>query len=105
MAPGAQSVASPGRSAFERSGSARRGDRVFKAVLTVLAALVLVLIAFFFVFLFTKARPALAHQGVLSFLFSNDWNPSRQIYGAWPLVAGTLITSAIALLIGVPIAV
>ena len=62
----------------------------------------LVLIAFFFVFLFRKAQPALAHQGVFSFVFTNDWNPSKEIFGGWPLVAGTLITSAIALVIGVP---
>jgi phosphate transport system permease protein len=99
------SVADPDRSVLERSGSARRADPIFRGVLTVMAALVLILIAFFFVFLFTKARPALAHQGVFSFLFTNDWNPSKQIFGAWPLVAGTLITSAVALAIGVPIAV
>jgi len=70
-----------------------------------LAGLILVLIAFFFVFLFEKARPALAHQGVLSFLFTNDWNPSKDVYGALPLLAGTLITAGLALVIGVPIAV
>src|SRR4051812_1265054 len=105
MQAGAASLAHPDRSPLERSGSARRADPIFRVVLTVLAALVLVLIAFFFVFLFTKARPALAHQGVFSFLFTNDWNPSKAIFGAWPLVAGTLITSAVALVIGVPIAV
>jgi phosphate ABC transporter permease protein PstC len=105
MATSSASVATGDRSSFERSPAARRADPLFRGVLTVLAALVLVLIAFFFVFLFTKARPALAHQGVFSFLFTNDWNPSKQIYGAWPLVAGTLITSAVALVIGVPIAV
>jgi phosphate ABC transporter permease protein PstC len=70
-----------------------------------LAALILALIAFFFVFLINKAEPALSHQGVFSFLFTNDWNPSKDIFGAWPLVVGTLITAAIALVIGVPVAV
>jgi phosphate ABC transporter permease protein PstC len=70
-----------------------------------LAALILALIAFFFVYLINKAEPALSHQGVFSFLFTNDWNPSKAIYGAWPLVVGTLITAAIALVIGVPVAV
>jgi phosphate ABC transporter permease protein PstC len=70
-----------------------------------MAGLILALIAFFFVFLINKAQPALSHQGVFSFLFTNDWNPSKAIYGAWPLVAGTLITAAIALVIGVPVAV
>ena len=38
-------------------------------------------------------------------MFHNDWDVSRSIYGALPLVVGTLITSAIALVIGVPVAV
>jgi len=94
-----------GRSILERSPAARRADPLFRGILTGLAGLILVLIAFFFVFLINKAEPALSHQGVFSFLFTNDWNPSKAIYGAWPLVAGTLITAFIALLIGVPVAV
>jgi phosphate ABC transporter permease protein PstC len=93
------------RSVLERSPSARRADPLFKAILATLAGLILALIAFFFVFLIEKAHPALSHQGVFSFLFTNDWNPSKAIYGAWPLVVGTLVTAAIALVIGVPIAV
>ena len=88
-----------------RSPRSRLADPLFQWLLAGLAALVVVLIAFFFAFLFEKARPALAHQGIASFVTTNDWNPSRHIFGGWPLVAGTLITSAIALVIGVPVAV
>jgi phosphate ABC transporter permease protein PstC len=93
------------RSILERSAAARRADPLFRGGLTALAGLVLVLLAFFFIFLIVKARPALAHQGIFSFVFSNDWNPSKDVFGAWPLLAGTLITSATAMVIGVPIAV
>ncbi len=93
------------RSFGERSAAARRADPLFRGGLMVLAGLVLVLLAFFFVFLIAKARPALAHQGIFSFVTSNDWNPSKEIFGAWPLLAGTLITSATAMVIGVPVAV
>src|SRR3954464_10873250 len=105
MATTAPDVRHDDRSILERSPSARRADPLFRSVLMALAGLILALIAFFFVFLINKAQPALAHQGVFSFLFTNDWNPSKAIFGAWPLVAGTLITSAVALVIGVPIAV
>jgi phosphate ABC transporter permease protein PstC len=105
MAASTPDVRRAGRSILERSASARRADPLFRGILMGLAALILALIAFFFVFLINKAEPALSHQGVFSFLFTNDWNPSKAIYGAWPLVVGTLITAAIALVIGVPIAV
>jgi phosphate ABC transporter permease protein PstC len=93
------------RSLLERSPSARRADPLFRLMLASLAAFILALIAFFFVFLISKAQPAFSHQGVFSFLFTNDWNPSKAIFGAWPLVAGTIITAALALVIGVPVAV
>jgi phosphate ABC transporter permease protein PstC len=105
MATTAPDVRPGGRSILERPPSSRRADPLFRWVLTGLAGLILALIVFFFIFLINKAQPALSHQGVFSFLFTNDWNPSKAIFGAWPLVAGTLITSAIALVIGVPVAV
>jgi phosphate ABC transporter permease protein PstC len=101
----ASMAARGGRLLGGRSPRSRLADPLFQMLLAVTAALVLLLIGFFFVFLLQKARPALAHQGVFSFVFTNDWNPSKEVFGGWPLVAGTLITSAIALLLGVPVAV
>jgi phosphate ABC transporter permease protein PstC len=100
-------AAMPGgeRSTLERSPLARLPDRALKYGLTTLAALILAMIMYFFVRLVGEAHPALAHQGVLGFTFDNDWNVSGEKFGALPLVLGTLITSALALLIGVPIAV
>lgn len=37
------------------------------------------------------------------FLLTSVWDPNTSVFGAWWLVVGTLITAAIALLIGVPI--
>jgi phosphate ABC transporter permease protein PstC len=83
----------------------RIADPAFRWLLTGLAALILAIIALFFAFLIKKALPGFRHDGVFNFVFRNDWNPGQEIFHAWPLVAGTLITSAIALVIGVPVAV
>jgi phosphate ABC transporter permease protein PstC len=93
------------RSILERSPLARLPDRALKYGLTALAALILALIVFFFVRLVREAEPAFAHEGVTGFIFGNDWNVSGEKFGALPLVVGTLITSGLALLIGVPVAV
>jgi phosphate ABC transporter permease protein PstC len=93
------------RAMLSRSPLARLPDRVLKYGLTALAALILVLIVYFFVRLVGEARPAFAKQGVLGFTFDDNWNPSAEHFGALPLVVGTLITSMLALLIGVPVAV
>ena len=93
------------RSLLERSPVARAPDRVLKYGLTVLAASILALIVYFFIRLVGEAHPAFDKFGVLGFTFNNDWNVSANHFGALPLVVGTLITSGLALLMGVPVAV
>jgi phosphate ABC transporter permease protein PstC len=88
-----------------RSPLARLPDRLLKHGLSLLAALILALIVFFFIRLVGEARPAFAKAGVFGFAFDNNWTPSAGRFGALPLVVGTLITSALALIIGVPVAV
>jgi phosphate ABC transporter permease protein PstC len=99
------SVPSGGRSTLARSPLARLPDRALKYGLTALAGLILALIVYFFIRLVGEARPAFARAGVFGFAFDNDWNVSADRFGALPLVVGTLITSGLALLIGVPVAV
>jgi phosphate ABC transporter permease protein PstC len=101
---GASAAAGAG-SILARSPAARLPDRALRYGLTALAALILALIAYFFIRLVGEARPAFAKEGVLGFVFHNEWNVSAEKFGALPLVVGTLITSALALLIGVPVAV
>jgi phosphate ABC transporter permease protein PstC len=105
VAAEATPVITGGRSLTERSLRARLPDQAMRWILTALAAGILVLIGFFFVRLIVEAEPALSKFGVLGFAFDNNWDVSRSIYGALPLVVGTLVTSAVALLIGVPVAV
>jgi phosphate ABC transporter permease protein PstC len=93
-----------GRPAFQRSPASRLPDQVLQWGLTTLAVLILLLIAYFFVRLIGESTKALNTFG-LSFIFGNDWDISRNIFHGAPLVVGTLITSVIALLIGVPVAV
>ncbi|MDX6651971.1 MAG: phosphate transport system permease protein [Solirubrobacterales bacterium] len=80
-------------------------DRVLRYGLTGLAAAVLALLGFFFIRLYIEAQPAFSRFGVFGFVLDNNWDVSREIFGALPLVFGTLMTAATALLIGVPIAV
>jgi phosphate ABC transporter permease protein PstC len=94
-----------GRSLVERPPRSRLADPLLRWTLTGLAALILVLIAFFFIRLFIEAKPAFDKYGYIGFIFHSEWVPSQQLYGALPLLVGTLITSVIALVIGVPVAI
>jgi phosphate ABC transporter permease protein PstC len=102
-----ESVSVPlgGRSVLERPPLARLPDRALKYGLTALALLILALIVYFFIRLVGEARPAFSRAGVFGFTFNNDWNVNADRFGALPLVVGTLITSGLALVIGLPIAV
>ena len=92
------------RSVLERSPLARLPDRVLRWGLTALALLILALLVYFFIRLIGQSRLVFNQFG-LGFIFRNDWDVSRNIYHGAALVVGTLITSAIALIIGVPVAV
>jgi phosphate transport system permease protein len=92
------------RSRLERSPASRVPDRALKWGLTTLAVLILALLAYFFVRLIGESKQAFQQFG-LSYVFGNDWDVSRQIYHGFPLLFGTIVTSMIALLVGVPVAV
>jgi phosphate transport system permease protein len=88
-----------------RSSTVSLGDRVFSwscqwsgiFVLTIAASLVAILIQ--------QAWPALRRFGELGILSSANWDPDREAYGALLFVYGTLATSAIAMLVAVPLGV
>lgn len=83
----------------------RLPDRALRIGLTALAAAVLALLGYFFVRLVIEAEPVFTRFGLFDFVFANNWDVSHAVFGALPLVVGTLITSAVALLVGVPVAV
>jgi phosphate ABC transporter permease protein PstC len=105
MEAGTIAPAGERRSTLHRSPAARLPDRALTWGLTALSLGVIVLIAYFFLRLVIESKPVFQQVGVVHFLFSADWVPSKQLYGALPLLAGTLICSAIALLVGIPVAV
>lgn len=95
-----------GRAArFARPWRERAADPAVRRVLWLIAALTLALIAFFFVRLLIEAQPVFDRFGYLGFAFGTDWDVSREVYGALPLLLGSLITAGVALSIGVPVAV
>ncbi len=52
--------------------------------------------------IYQQARPAIQEYG-LGFLWSQDWDVAGLAFGALPYIYGTLVSSAIALLIAVPV--
>src|SRR6266568_2609199 len=97
----------PGRpnieSRWQSLVGADRGDRVYRRVLTGFALALPVLILIILGVLFVDALPALRRFGP-SFLWTSTWDPVAEIYGAAPMIVGTLLSSLVAILIAVPLA-
>jgi phosphate transport system permease protein len=78
------------------------GDRFFRNLTRFCALLVAVLLLGILVSLLRGALPAF-HKFGWGFLTSQEWNPVTNVFGALPDIYGTLVTAAIAMLLGVPI--
>jgi phosphate transport system permease protein len=85
-----------------RASPPRWQDPLFEHTTRFFAVLVLVLLACIVVSLSYAAAPALQKFG-LAFFVTDVWNPVTLQFGALAPVYGTLVTSAIALVIGVPV--
>jgi len=79
-------------------------DSLFKFLAALLAASAAVILIANAYALLTGSVPVLRRFGV-DFFIGTQWNPveGREVFGALPYVLGTLVTSCIALLIGVPL--
>jgi phosphate transport system permease protein len=86
----------------ERRRNLPWGDAVFSALTHGAAWLTLALLAGIIISLFIGAAPAIKEFG-LGFLWSKDWDPVQNKFGGLVMIYGTLMTSAIALLIAVPV--
>ena len=81
---------------------ARWQDALFRGTTRLFAALVLALLASIIVALGMAAAPALKAFG-LGFFATDVWNPVTRQFGALAPLYGTVVTSVIALLIGIPL--
>jgi phosphate transport system permease protein len=77
-------------------------DRIFYYLALASAVLVVLVLVGVMVSLIVGAWPALSHSG-LSFLWTERWSKKAQIFGALAPIYGTIVTSVIAMIIGIPV--
>ena len=98
--PGA--VARPGIPPTPGNQNAKWQDFIFHKVTLAFAALVLLILVGIIASLVVGAWPALSHFGP-GFITRIEWDPVNDEYGALIAIAGTVISSLIALLIAFPV--
>ena len=80
----------------------RLGERIFRGATLAAALLVLVLLGGVAIALLKGAWPALSHFK-LEFLTRQIWNPVTEKFGALAPIYGTVVTSAIAMAVAIPL--
>src|SRR5690242_2697795 len=110
--PGPQPVAKPevvtgSRAQSEpllKPGDSQLADRVFYLAMLACGLCVLLLVGVIVYELVTKSQLSW-HAFGWKFFFQSDWDPVNEQFGAWPFVYGTVVSSILALILAVPLAV
>ena len=81
------------------------GDRAYAVVVTLLGGSVLFVVGLIIMVCARLSWPAFAKLGFFHFLAGSDWNPVEDSFGALPFIYGTLVTSGIAIVLAMPVAI
>jgi len=84
--------------------SSRMPDAAFAVLIVLTAISVFAIVAFVLWELVDKSKLSL-HQFGLAFFYGHDWDPVNGDFGAMPFIYGTLVSSALALFIAVPLSI
>ena len=87
-----------------RVHQAEIGDRIYEIVTTACALVIPALVIAIALAVFAAAWPAFAKLG-LSIVTSSEWDVAKGKFGAAPAIYGTVVSSAVALIIATPLAI
>jgi phosphate transport system permease protein len=80
-------------------------DLLFSTVTAAASLTIVLLVAGIVAVLIGESSLAIGKFGFFKFLFSVEWDPVKQLFGAASAVYGTMVTTAIALIISIPTAI
>ncbi len=83
-----------------------KSEKITKLILKGSSVIIILIICGMAFSMLKDAIPAFKVSGFFRFIFSTEWDPTegREQYGALPFIAGTIITSLLALIICFPLA-
>ena len=94
---------SPPETSLQVLRGANLGDRTYRAVVTALALALPLFLLLLVGQLLWSAWPSI-HRFGFRFLFTSVWDPVAEVFGAAPMIFGTLASSLLALVMAVPLA-
>jgi phosphate transport system permease protein len=81
-----------------------RTENVFRRTLMIMGLVMVILVLGILLTLIVQSLPSIKSLG-LKYLWSKVWDPVQDIYGAWPFLLGTLLSSFLALFISIPFSI
>jgi len=102
--PEVVSSGKPGAAPLIKAGDSRISDRIFHGAVLSCGVCVLGLVGVIVYQLVTKSALSW-HAFGWKFFFRSEWDPVNEQFGAWPFVYGTLVSSLLALVLAVPLAI
>jgi phosphate transport system permease protein len=81
-----------------------RTENVFKRTLVIMGIVMVILVLGILLTLIVQSLPSVKALGP-KYLWGKVWDPVQDIYGAWPFLLGTLLTSFLALIISIPFSI
>lgn len=81
-----------------------RDDRLFRYVMYAASGVSIFILLFMAITIFKRAFPAIERFG-LGFLVGKEWNVPDLLFGALPLIYGTIGSSIIALIVAIPVGI
>ena len=83
------------------SNAQLKWENIFRRVLKIMSAILVLIVVGVFITLIVQSWPTIKSLGI-GYLWGKVWDPVSNVYGAYPFLIGTLLTSFIALLISIP---
>ena len=86
---------------LDLSYSQMKWETIFKRLLKVVSAILVIVVVSILITLIIQSIPTIKSLGI-SYLWGKVWDPVNNVYGAYPFLLGTLLTSFTALIISIP---
>jgi phosphate transport system permease protein len=80
----------------------QRNEKLTRLALLTIAFSAVSILAIITIFIFSEGTPIMFRYGFKKFLFGLDWYPTEKSFGLLPMITGSVMVTAGALILGVP---
>lgn len=80
-------------------------ERLIQLILFVCAIFAVLGVILITYFIINEGYPVMQKVGIKNFILGRQWAPTRQVYGIYPMIIGSLLVTIGALLLGVPLGI